>query len=210
MATASPDPRKRGPYAKSEETRERILTAAFELAGELGIQQVTVSRIAERARVAVGNIHYHFGSRGDLFHELVDRVIGGLASEIIGAVEGTEGGFFAREEASLRAYLAFVHRNPAWVRLTEEVRNHEPELYRKGLALWLDMFRDGLQAGIAAGELRPMDADGREAIAHLLLGARYFLDQMIEGVGGRDYPGDETVVRTYLQFIRRGLDQETP
>ena len=44
---------KRGPYAKSSQTRERILAAAFEVAGEVGLHRVAVAAIADRAGVAV-------------------------------------------------------------------------------------------------------------------------------------------------------------
>ena len=44
---------KRGPYAKSSQTRERILAAAFEVAGDVGLHRVAVAAIADRAGVAV-------------------------------------------------------------------------------------------------------------------------------------------------------------
>ena len=91
------------------------------------------------------------------------------------------------------------------MRLSEEVRVHPPELYQQGVALWLAMFREGIEQAIDRGELQPMSGDEIAATAHFLLGTRYFLDQMIEGVDGRPYPGDELVVRTYLSFVQGGL-----
>ena len=72
---ASPAPRSRGPYAKSSDTRARILDAALEVAGELGFHRASVARIAERAGVAVGNLHYHFGSRDELLRELMETLV---------------------------------------------------------------------------------------------------------------------------------------
>ena len=203
-------PGQRGPYAKSSQTRERILAAAFEVAGEVGLHRASMSAIAERAGVAVGNIHYHFGSRDELLRELMLSV----QQELLGVVENAVAdlpGYLAAEEASIRAYLAFVHRNPAYVRLSEEARLHRPELYREGIATWLRLLREGLEEASLAGELRPLDEDEIASLAHFLLGARYFLDQMIEGVDGRRYPGDEAVVATYMTFVRNGLmKEETP
>lgn len=201
---------KRGPYAKSSQTRERILAAAFEVAGEVGLHRVAVAAIADRAGVAVGNLHYHFGSRDDLLRELMTWV----QLELLGVVENAIAdvpGYLAAEEASIRAYLAFVHRNPAYVRLAEEVRLHQPELYREGIETWLRLIREGLEEAGRAGEFRPMDQDEIASVAHFILGARYFLDQMIEGVDGRPYPGDEAVIAGYMTFVRNALmKKETP
>jgi len=194
----------RGPYAKSSQTRERILAAAFEVAGEVGLHRVAVAAIANRAGVAVGNLHYHFGSRDDLLRELMTSV----QAELLGVVENAIAdvpGYLAAEEASIRAYLAFVHRNPAYVRLAEEARLHRPELYREGIATWLRLIREGLEEAGRAGEFRPMDRDEIASVAHFILGARYFLDQMIEGVDGQPYPGDEAVIAAYMAFVRNGL-----
>jgi len=194
----------RGPYAKSSETRARILEAALEVAGERGFHRASVAKIAERAGVAVGNLHYHFGSRDQLLRELMESLIEELHAEVQAALpEG--GSVLEREEAALRTYLAYVHRHPGWVRLSEEVRIHHPDLYQEGVALWLAMFRENIAQAVARGELRAMSEDEIAAMAHFLLGTRYFLDQMVEGVDGRPYPGDELVVRTYLSFVRGGL-----
>lgn len=203
-ARKTPRPRKRGRYAKSSETRERILAAAFAVAGKVGLHRASVARIAERAGVAVGNLHYHFGSRDDLLRELMQWVLDELLGEMRAATAESRD-FLSSEEASMRAYLSFVHRNPAYVRLAEEARLHHPELYREGMVMWLALLREAIEAGIEAGELRAMDEREIAAQAHFLLGARYFLDQMIEGVDGRDYPGDDTVVAAYLDLIRGGL-----
>ena len=59
-----------------------------------------------------------------------------------------------------------------------------------------------IRAGIAQGTLRPMDEAESVAQAHFLLGARHFLEQMIDEVDG---PDDEAVVDAYLALVRDGL-----
>lgn len=194
----------RGPYAKSSETRERILAAAYQVAGELGIHRASVARIAERAGVAVGNLHYHFGSRDELLSQLMEWRVAELREEVEAAMPD-DGTALEREEAAFRAYLAYVQRNPSHVRLAEEIRLHQPELYRQGISIWLEMWRAELEQGAARGELRAMDEGEIAATAHFLLGARYFLDQLIAGVDGQPYPGDEAVVQAYLNLVRNGL-----
>jgi AcrR family transcriptional regulator len=195
---------RRGAYAKSADTREKILAAAREVAGEAGFHGVSVAKIAERAGVAIGNLHYHFGSLDDLLRELMERITEQITNEALQAMENT-GDVFEREEAVFRAYLAFVHRNPTYVRLAEEVRVHHPDIYQRTLSLWVELLRASLQEGIDSGVLRPMSPEEIGALGHYLIGARYFLDQMIEGVHGQEYPGDEVVVATYMNLLRAGL-----
>jgi len=197
---------KRGSYAKSAGTRERILTAAAAVAGEVGLHAVSVARIAERAGVAVGNLHYHFGSLDELLRELMQHVADRLTAEILQAVEHG-GDVFAREESAFRAYLAYVRRHPSYVRLAEEARIHQPDIYHDVFATWLDLLGDSIREGIASGVLRPLGDEEITALSHYLIGARYFLDQMLQALHGRDYPGDEVVVATYMQMLRGGLSR---
>ena len=207
---ASSASRKRGPYAKSTQTREKILAAAFEVAGEVGLHRAAVATIAERAGVAVGNLHYHFGSRDNLLHELMEWVQQDALGMIENAIQGAPN-VYSSLEATVRAHLSYVRRNPAYIRLAEEVRLHRPELYKEGLATWLSLTRESLEAAIAAEEIRPMEPDEIASLAHFIVGTRYFIDQMIECVDGRPYPGDDAVVATYLNFVQYGImKRETP
>ncbi|RKT85718.1 DNA-binding transcriptional regulator, AcrR family [Saccharopolyspora antimicrobica] len=54
--------------------RERILAAAGELFAEHGFEATPTSRIAERAEVPKGLIHYYFRRKQDLLTALVDRL----------------------------------------------------------------------------------------------------------------------------------------
>ncbi|MER6990559.1 TetR/AcrR family transcriptional regulator [Saccharopolyspora hirsuta] len=54
--------------------RERILEAAGELFAEHGFEATPTSRIAERAEVPKGLIHYYFRRKQDLLTALVDRL----------------------------------------------------------------------------------------------------------------------------------------
>jgi AcrR family transcriptional regulator len=196
-------PRKRGKYAKSEETRERIFAAALKVAGGVGLHGASVAAIAEEAGVAIGNLHYHFGSRDELLFELSRFVVSELLGEVQAAIEQHDD-FFAKDEAAFRTYLAYVRRNPACVRLGEEVRLHHPKLYDETNAMWLAMFRDAIHEGIARGELRAMRDDEVWVLAYLLLGTRYFVDQMILAAG-RKRVSDDAMIAAYINLTRNGL-----
>ena len=189
-------------YAKSRETRARILAAALAEASEAGLHKASVAGIAARAGVAVGNLHYHFGSRSELLRELMGTLVADLMSRLH-AVDADDGAdFFEWQRAGLLAYLSYLRANPAHVRLADEIKLHEPDLYRRAVSRWVERIAARIRAGIAQGSLRPMDEAESVAQAHFLLGARHFLEQMIDEVDG---PDDEAVVDAYLALVRDGL-----
>jgi AcrR family transcriptional regulator len=206
-ASAEPTsaPSKRSSYARSRDTRARILAAALAEASESGFHKTSVARIAARAQVAVGNLHYHFGSRRELLRELMVSLVADLLSRLHVAHPDEGADFFSRERAGLLVYLEYLRENPAYVRLADEVKLHDPELYRHAVAGWVERYVVRFKAGIERGTLRPMDDSEIATQAHFLLGARHFLDQMMESVDGRPYPGDERVVDAYMALVREGL-----
>ena len=199
--------RRRSGYAKSLTTRARILAATLEEAGHAGLHKASVARIAARAGVAVGNLNYHFGSRGKLLRQLMGSLMADLLPRLHGADADDYADFFERERADLLVYLDYLRTHPAHVRLASEIRLHEPALYRRAVAGWLERIAARIRVGIAHGALRPMDASEVSVLAHFLLGASQFLDHMVETVG-RAYPGDEAVVDTYIALLRTGLGRK--
>ena len=199
-------PRRRvGPragYAKSQETRERILAAALAEASAAGLHKASVAGIAARAGVAVGNLHYHFGSRRALLRDLMATLVADLEQRLhaIDAADGT--GFFEWQRAGLLAYLDYLRANPAHVRLADEIKLHEPRLYHRAVARWVERIAERIRGGIAEGSLRPMDEAEIAAQAHFLHGARHFLERMIDDAAA---PADEAVVDAYLSLVRSGL-----
>jgi AcrR family transcriptional regulator len=201
-----PEPVARAGYAKSRETRARILVAALAEASDAGFHKASLARIAARAGVAIGNLNYHFGSRGELLRELMGGLVAELAPRLhaIDADDGAD--FFERQRASLLAYLDYLRAHPAHVRLADEIKLHEPALYRRAVADWVERMAARIRAGIAQGRLREMDEAEVTAQAHFLLGARHFLETMIESPGG---PADAAVVDAWLALLRDGLAQRT-
>ena len=189
-------------YAKSGATRERILAAALAEASHAGLHKASVAGIAARAGVAVGNLHYHFGSRRALLRQLMGALVADLMPRLhaIDADDGAD--FFERQRAGLLAYLEYLRANPAHVRLADEIKLHDPALYRRAVAGWVERMTARIRAGIAQGTLRPMDESEITAQAHFLLGARHFLEQMMESGGGTR---PEAVVDAYVALLRDGL-----
>ena len=198
----SPAPSGRAGYAKSHDTRARILAAALAEASKSGFHKASVAGIAARAGVAVGNLHYHFGSRRELLRELMGSLVADLMSRLHAADVDDSADFFERQRAGLLIYLDYLRGNPAHVRLADEIKLHEPDLYRRAVAGWVERMVARIRVGIEQGTLRSMGDAEIAAQAHFLLGARHFLEEMIESVDGL---GDEAVVDAYLALVRNGL-----
>ena len=192
-------------YAKSRATRARILAAALAEARDRGFHKSSVARIAERADAAIGSVHYHFGSRSELLRELMRDLMADLTDRLAAATHDGDADFFERHRAELLAYVAYVRANPAHVRLADEIKFLEPDLYRHGVSDWVAQMTTRISAGIADGSVRPMDNSEIAAQAHFLLGARHFLEEMLDR---DDQRRDEAVVDTYLGLVRDGLASE--
>jgi AcrR family transcriptional regulator len=192
----------RAGYAKSRDTRARILAAALAEASEAGFHKASVAGIAARAGVAVGNLHYHFGSRRELLRELMGSLVADLMARLHAADADDSADFFDRQRAGLLVYLDYLRANPTYIRLADEIKLHEPDLYRRAVAEWVGRMASRIRAGIEQGTLRTMNTAESGAQAHFLLGARHFLEQMLENVDG---PRDEAVVDAYLALVRDGL-----
>lgn len=194
----------RSGYAKSADTRARILTAALEEASDSGIHQTSLAAIAARAGVAIGSLNYHFGSRDDLLRALMASLTTDLLSRLHEAGTDGEVDFFERERAGLRAYLAHLRENPAYERLANEIRLHEPALYRRAVEAWIERIAERIRAGIARGDLRPMSEGEVKAHAHLFLGATQFLGFRTRR-SGKPQPSDRAVVDAYVDLLRSGV-----
>ncbi len=192
-----------GGYAKRHRTRALILDAALAEASERGLHRASVTGIAARANTAVGNLNYHFGSRAELLRATMRKLMTDFSARLA-ALEGQRGertgDFFERHRAEVLAYVDYLRRNPAHIRLVEEIRFLEPELYREGVTAWVQLLSARLRDGIAHGSVRPMDDGEIAAQAHFLVGARRFLEDLVADVGH-----EEEVVDAYLRLIRQGL-----
>lgn len=112
--TEGSGPRRRpreGGYARGEETRERIIQAAFEVFSEEGYLGASTRLIAARAGVNPPALQYYFDSKEGL-HEacgqwVIDRMMGGFAPVLEAARAARASG---RREAMLEALQDLVER----------------------------------------------------------------------------------------------------
>lgn len=189
-------------YAKSRDTRARILQAALEEAEASGFHKTSVARIAARAGVAVGSVNYHFGSRSELIRELMEQLMSGFFEQVESAEAQRGLDYFARGRTVLLDYVAHVRSHPSFVRLADEIKLHEPELYRSGEERWLERIARRIRTGIAEGTLRAMSELEIQLKAKLLLGARHALEDL--ALRETELEGEQ-IVDAYLALERVGL-----
>lgn len=125
-----------------EQTRQRIVAAADALFGERGFDGTTTRDIADRAGVNKALLHYHFGTKDELFQSLLDGYYERLAAVLAGALH---------EPAPLRgsvvalvdAYADFLAENRSFMRIVhrEIASGHHVE---RIVARTLPMFRLGV------------------------------------------------------------------
>ena len=190
----------RGEYARSVDTRERILAAALEESAQVGFHKASMANIAARAEVAVGILNYHFGSRQEMLRELMSAQVQNFWSSLSLPRAGRR--FFKYEAAILEVYLEFLRANPNYLRLAEEIRRYEPELYQQGTRTQLLNMINRIETGMNRGELPTMGTDEIRIRAYLVVGAYTFLDRLMED---DQYPGDEFAIEVVMNMLRSGF-----
>jgi AcrR family transcriptional regulator len=71
-------------------TRDRLLDAAEELFSKYGPHGVALREVVDHAKANIAAVNYYFGSKDELFDEVVARSIQRLAVELVVALDETE------------------------------------------------------------------------------------------------------------------------
>src|SRR3954462_12066421 len=98
------------------ERRQQLLDVALEAFSAQGFTQTSMNDLAEAAGVTKPVLYQHFGSKRDLYLELLDDVGNRLMEEITKATASAEGPR-QQVEAGFAAYFRFVSNQPAAFRL---------------------------------------------------------------------------------------------
>lgn len=89
----------------SEETRRRLLEAAFELAAEGGSSAMSIQAVAERSQISRGSVAWHFGSKEGLLVAVVDDAFRWGTDYIVSRLRESQG---ARIEVLIEANFALM------------------------------------------------------------------------------------------------------
>ncbi len=190
---------------QSAETRERILRAALASFSEGGFDGARTRDIAARAGVPLGLLRYHFGDKARLWRASVDRAFAELRSGLEAIVDDAASEPRARLRRLIRGQVAFVSRNPEFVRLMhDEGKRRGPRMrwlvdrHVKPLFDLLEPWVRELQAeGVLPGGVAPVH------FIYILVGASDVIFHQAEEckrVSGVD-PGKAEVARAHARAI---------
>lgn len=171
----APAPTKRQKKGRRElqtpnpETKRRMLEAAADLIRVDGFPQLRIEQVTERAGVSIGTFYLYFGSKDDLFVELVVDYTERLRRRLRQAISA-EGSFAERMTGTLSAYFDFVEESAGGFLYFRDLGRLETTGGR--LSTWaLDQhaadLEPVLQEAMARGEIRRDDAT---LLAQVLLG----------------------------------------
>jgi len=157
-ARTGPKTGRTGPRpGRGESTRRRLLAAAESVFAELGYHESSVVRITEMAGVAQGTFYLYFGSKQQIFEE----VVADLNHRVRQAMTSASAGAPSRMEAERRGFAAFFRftaEHPALYRVIRQAEFVSPAAMRGHYERIIAGYIPQLQAGMAGGEVAAMDA----------------------------------------------------
>jgi AcrR family transcriptional regulator len=152
---------------KGVETRERILEAAEQVFAEVGYVDASIVKITEAAAVGQGTFYLYFGSKQEVFDELVRD----LNRRVRHAMKEASSKGTTRLEAELLgfgAYFRFTTEHPALYRIIRQAEFVSPKMLRYHYAKLSEGYVEGLRAAKESGEIGDIDP---EVTAYALMAA---------------------------------------
>lgn len=193
--------------------RAEILSAATDLFGEAGFDAVSISTIARRAGTSKANVFHHFGSKEELYLEVM-RAACKVFAKAFEDADAAGGGFGDRVRTLIRRDIEIMRANPDRAHLImREVLESSP---RRGRALAGEVFDEQFrelvtlfEEGRAAGEFRS-DVPAPLA-ATMMIACNVFLFQsrnVLRHLPGVDFVDDPDRYATLVsRVLREGLQQ---
>jgi AcrR family transcriptional regulator len=169
-----------GTEPAEDSSRERILAAAEELFAESGFDATPTSRIAERANVPKGLVHYYFRRKPDLLVPLIDR----LPDEHLDIAATVVPGNIA---ASLRALVATLDARIDASQLLSHLLWREADTHEAVRAAMQNRYRSvvgQIRAVITAArgiDAREADTDSAAELLALAVSYRHAVSRLEEG-----------------------------
>lgn len=213
MATVSTLPRKTRTVSASvritrEEraarTRDQLLISAARVVGEHGYRDASIQRITAAAGMAQGTFYLYFESRQALFDELLPHFGRHMLERVRECAHGAKG-FFEVEEIGVRAVFAYLYDNPWFWRVLNEAEVEAPSAWAEHHRLVKNRYLKFLKRAYAEGELASYAEEELHTLVYLLIAARDYLYIRHLSNARSDVAIPDSVIATYLQFLRHGL-----
>jgi AcrR family transcriptional regulator len=153
---------------KAELTRAKIIQAAIRTASTRGLANTHTAEIARAAGVSEGLIFKYFPTKSHLFAVVIDENFSRLRQGVGEIIRGS-GGAVAKIEILIAFHFQFFSDPDNILHLIfdhseRQSMIHLESVFEHAFRPYVELISQILRAGIAAGELRPLD-DGVVAMA---------------------------------------------
>ena len=190
----------------TEERQKEIIRATLELLDESGVQNLTISRIAERVGISEAALYRHFDGKLDIIAGIIEFV-GSKMEDKFPGVSAEENSALEELKSIFLRHLEFIENTPGTARLlfSDEVHFNDSEL-RKKLKRVLDsrlrFIESLIGRGQTEGTVRNDISPSRLALTFIgLIQSRV----LIWSLGGREdqlNQDDEALWKSFESMIR--------
>lgn len=181
-------------------TKDRIAQTALRLFVEQGVTETTIRHIAAGAGIAEGTIYRHYPSKEELVWELFSSHYTAFAVTL-DQLQAAQSGLCAKLDAMVRGFCELYDRD--WVLFSFLLIVQHQQLHKltDDMANPVDVVKQVIADGMAAGECPPLDPD---LAAAMVLGI--VLRPAIFKLYGRIHPPMSDLSATLSAACRRVLE----
>jgi AcrR family transcriptional regulator len=139
-------------------TRQRLLDAAEAVFAEHGYHDASIVKITEAAGVGQGTFYLYFGSKKDVFDELV-RDLNRRVRHAMKEASSQGKTRLEAEELGFRAYFRFTAEHPALYRIIRQAEFVSPEMLRYHYERLSSGYVEALRTAADRGEIADLDPE---------------------------------------------------
>ncbi len=187
---------------RGTQTKEKLLLAAERVFADLGYQDASVAKITNHAGVGQGTFYLYFGSKLEIFEELVydlNRRVRRAMSE--GAASATNR--IEREREGFKAFFKFTAEHPALYRIIRQAEFVSPKALKHHYSKIVEGYQEGIARAEEEGEIMDLDP---EVASWMLMGIGELIG-MRWVLWSEDGEVPDEVFENMMRFIESGLQR---
>ncbi len=187
---------------RGTQTKEKLLLAAERVFADLGYQDASVAKITNHAGVGQGTFYLYFGSKLEIFEELVydlNRRVRRAMSE--GAASATNR--IEREREGFKAFFKFTAEHPALYRIIRQAEFVSPKALKHHYSKIVEGYQEGIARAEEEGEIMDLDP---EVASWMLMGIGELIG-MRWVLWSEDGEVPDEVFENMMRFIEAGLQR---
>jgi AcrR family transcriptional regulator len=144
--------------ARGTRTRQRLLEAAESVFAEHGYHDASIVKITEAAGVGQGTFYLYFGSKQEVFDELV-RDLNRRVRHAMKEASSQGATRLEQELLGFRAYFRFTAEHPALYRIIRQAEFVSPEMLRYHYDRLSAGYVEALREAVQRGEIAELDPE---------------------------------------------------